>query len=308
MAMQAMVSINIPTYRQADLLPRAVASALAQTYANVEVNVLDDASPDDTAAVANSLASKNENLHVYVHAQNKGRVGTYQDLISIHCHGEWAVNLDGDDYFSNHAFIETALHSIEKAGQGVAFFQGNHVNLTAVKQLPSARELDAQTILVDGLEYMQHYHQIESFDHFATVYPVAIARQIGFYTFDSLNTDFHSVMRLCKHGAVIVSSIPVGQWNFNAASESNKIFLNPHFQQYMAAVDDLADYFNDTLSSQAAAALKKNLRQTILKYLFYQALQSGNTRAAYMIAQQHSVLSIQFWFYLLKLLKKRFVK
>lgn len=306
--MSTLVSINIPTYKQAGLLPRAVSSALSQTYASIEVNVLDDASPDDSHAVANALAAQDSKVHVHVHAHNKGRVGTYQDLIHTHCNGEWAVNLDGDDYFSNPSFIETALHWIKNTGEPVVFFQGNHVNLAAVRQLTSARALDAQTILVDGLEYMQHYHLIESFDHFATLYHVATARKIGFYSFDSLNTDFHSVMRLCKHGSIIVSSIPVGQWNFNAASESNKIFTAPHFQQYMAAVNDLADYFTDVLPGKAAVYLKQNLRQTTFKYLFYQALQSGNSKAALMIAKQHSPASVQFWFYLFKLFKQRFVK
>lgn len=44
-------SIVIPCYNQADLLPEAIESALAQTFPPLEVIVVDDGSPDDVASV-----------------------------------------------------------------------------------------------------------------------------------------------------------------------------------------------------------------------------------------------------------------
>ncbi len=45
------VSIVLPTYKRARVLPHAIRSVLAQTYANWELIVVDDNSPDDTAQV-----------------------------------------------------------------------------------------------------------------------------------------------------------------------------------------------------------------------------------------------------------------
>ena len=50
-----LVSVVLPTYKRAHLLAQAIRSVLDQTYANLELIVVDDNSPDDTAAVVQSF-------------------------------------------------------------------------------------------------------------------------------------------------------------------------------------------------------------------------------------------------------------
>lgn len=52
----ALVSIVLPTYKRAQVLPGAIRSVLAQSYAHWELIVVDDNSPDDTAAVVASFS------------------------------------------------------------------------------------------------------------------------------------------------------------------------------------------------------------------------------------------------------------
>jgi len=52
---QPLVSIVLPTYKRAHLLAQAMRSVLDQTYAHLELIVVDDNSPDDTASVVRSF-------------------------------------------------------------------------------------------------------------------------------------------------------------------------------------------------------------------------------------------------------------
>ena len=51
-----LVSVVIPTHNRAPLLPRVIRSVLAQTLADWELLLVDDASDDGTEEVAASLA------------------------------------------------------------------------------------------------------------------------------------------------------------------------------------------------------------------------------------------------------------
>jgi cellulose synthase/poly-beta-1,6-N-acetylglucosamine synthase-like glycosyltransferase len=52
------ITVVIPAYNRAELLPRALASVAAQTATPAEVLVIDDGSTDDTATVADRLGAR----------------------------------------------------------------------------------------------------------------------------------------------------------------------------------------------------------------------------------------------------------
>lgn len=53
-----LVSIVLPTYNRADVLPNAIRSVLAQTYEELELIIVDDNSADDTPAVVQSFSDR----------------------------------------------------------------------------------------------------------------------------------------------------------------------------------------------------------------------------------------------------------
>ena len=86
------VSVVIPTYNQARFVAATVESALAQTYPNVEIIVVDDGSTDDTQAV---LSAYRGTVHC-IYQQNKGLAGA-RNTGFLASRGDYLLFLDSDD-------------------------------------------------------------------------------------------------------------------------------------------------------------------------------------------------------------------
>ena len=64
-----MISIVLPSFNRAQVLPKAVESILRQTYKDFELIIVDDGSTDNTADVVNNF---NDDRIVYVRQENAG--------------------------------------------------------------------------------------------------------------------------------------------------------------------------------------------------------------------------------------------
>lgn len=92
---QPLVTIYIPAYNVSEYVEASVDSALAQTYANIEICVHNDGSSDDTLAVLRKKYRKNPKVHIGT-APNRGIGGASNQAISAG-RGELILQLDGDD-------------------------------------------------------------------------------------------------------------------------------------------------------------------------------------------------------------------
>ena len=84
------ISVVIPAYNAAGFIAETIASAHAQTYAPLEVIVVDDGSADDTAQVAKSLGCR-------VIRQPNGGVCAARNAGILEANGNWIALLDHDD-------------------------------------------------------------------------------------------------------------------------------------------------------------------------------------------------------------------
>jgi glycosyltransferase involved in cell wall biosynthesis len=110
------VSVVVPVFQRESLLPRAVASALAQTHADVEVIVVDDGSADGTWACAQSLAARDPRVHAL--RQDNAGPGLARNLGLSAASGEFVQYLDSDDELQPRKFElqVAALRSHPEAG------------------------------------------------------------------------------------------------------------------------------------------------------------------------------------------------
>jgi len=92
------VSIIIAVWCGARTLPHAVASALAQTGVRVEVIIVDDASPDDSFACAETLA-RDPRVRAFRQRTNAGPAAARNFALS-QTRAPWIAVLDADDLMS----------------------------------------------------------------------------------------------------------------------------------------------------------------------------------------------------------------
>lgn len=107
------VSIVMPAYKAAAFIGLAIASVRAQTLQDWELIIVDDCSPDETAAVALAAAAGDTRIQI-VRAEQNGGVARARNLGNAHARGEWIAVLDSDDAYEP-SRLETLVAAAEKA-------------------------------------------------------------------------------------------------------------------------------------------------------------------------------------------------
>jgi len=113
-----LVSIIIPTYNRPAYLKEAIASAVQQTYRNIEVIVSDDCSPDSPQAIVDSF--HDSRIYFRRHSTN---LGMFANTLSGFCDakGKYVVSLN-DDNALNSDFLEKLIPPLEANSELVMAF------------------------------------------------------------------------------------------------------------------------------------------------------------------------------------------
>jgi hypothetical protein len=95
-ARRPLVSIGLPTYNREKLLRKALAAVLAQDYADLEVVVSDNASPDGTEAFCRETAARDPRVRYVRQPENIGPTRNYLAVQAL-ATGEYYMNMADDD-------------------------------------------------------------------------------------------------------------------------------------------------------------------------------------------------------------------
>ena len=106
---EPLVSAIVPTYNRSDLVVRAIESVMKQSYANLEIIVVDDASNDNTQEVIDRINDRR--LRYIRHQTNLGGAVSRNTGIEA-ATGEYIAFLDSDDVWLPEK-IEWQLASIQ---------------------------------------------------------------------------------------------------------------------------------------------------------------------------------------------------
>src|SRR5690348_2825682 len=87
-------TVVVTTYNRERIVRRCVDSCLAQSFDDLEVVVVDDASTDGTVAALE--AYEDPRVRVVVHERNRG-INPARHTGAVAVQGEWVVVVDSDD-------------------------------------------------------------------------------------------------------------------------------------------------------------------------------------------------------------------
>lgn len=97
------VSVIIPVYNTGKQLEICIDSLLKQTYKDLEIVLVNDASADESGAVCQRYAKGNSDIFKYIeHKENKGQSTTRNDGVKA-ASGNWMLFLDSDDFLAEDA-------------------------------------------------------------------------------------------------------------------------------------------------------------------------------------------------------------
>ena len=92
------VSIIVPMYNAEKFIGKAIETVLSQTYENWEMLIMNDVSTDNSLAVVNEFAKKDDRIKVVNTEKNMGVVKGRNHLIDL-ARGKYIAFLDADDYW-----------------------------------------------------------------------------------------------------------------------------------------------------------------------------------------------------------------
>lgn len=91
-----LVSVVIPCYNRAPLIPRAIKSVQAQNFDSLEIILVDDGSADDTPAVVARFQADDPRVRFVRHERNRGEAAARNTGV-INAQGKYIAFLDSDD-------------------------------------------------------------------------------------------------------------------------------------------------------------------------------------------------------------------
>lgn len=115
--MKPLITVIIPFYKAEKYIGRCLKSVLRQTYENLEIILVNDASPDDSLSICRKFEQRDSRIRIVTQPQNAGvdkaRFRGIQEAA-----GNLLMFVDADDYLPSHS-VELLYEAMERTGADV---------------------------------------------------------------------------------------------------------------------------------------------------------------------------------------------
>lgn len=115
---QSLISIVIPVYNVEPYLRECLDSVIAQSYKNLEILIVDDASTDGSYDICREYAQNDERIHLFKNEVNRGLSAT-RNLALDNAHGDYIGFVDSDDFIDPNMY-DIMLKKLEADNADIA--------------------------------------------------------------------------------------------------------------------------------------------------------------------------------------------
>ena len=110
---EPLISVIIPIYNTQEFLPRCLDSILNQSYANMEIILVNDGSTDDSVSICERYAAKDTRIQM-ISQPNQGIIVATKIGIRL-CRGEYVMFVDSDDWIESE-LLEMLVQEMQRSG------------------------------------------------------------------------------------------------------------------------------------------------------------------------------------------------
>lgn len=275
-------SVVVPTHNRARFVRRAIDSVLVQSYADLELLVVDDASADSTTEVLSQF--DDPRLRITRHPVNRG-VSAARNSGHRLAQGRYIVYLDDDDYLMPEclAAVDTALaEALPTVGAVI-------LGRRTVRLGPAGEELLAESTfgyatstVCTGREYLQRPFAGAS----GLVVTSACRNSVGDFDLDPLivdDTDF--LIRIARRFDILVLAKPL----ITVVNHGESQLSKPSFARAIRH-EHLADHYVDVLGSEA-----RRYRYNLAARIYFSLGQRADGRRAILKAVRLRPGRVRTW-------------
>jgi glycosyltransferase involved in cell wall biosynthesis len=244
------VSVIIPCYKYGHFLEECVASVLDdQEGIDVRVLIIDDASPDNSAEVAEKIAAREPRVEVTVHPTNRGNIATFNEGLIDWADGDYCILLSADDRLTPGALRRAA--DLLDANPGVGFVYGHALWCIDSAPLPAARARARGWSVWPGEWWLEHrFRQAEN----PIITPEVVVRtslqkRVGGYDPQLPKAaDMELFMRLAAHADVgFIRGADQAYYRVHEQSMSKAVTPLMDLQQRRSVFEVVIDRYGDRL-------------------------------------------------------------
>lgn len=202
------IDVIVPCYNYGRFLRSCVNSVLGQVGCEVRILIIDDASTDDSVAIARSLAAQDNRIQLLTHEKNRGHIATYNEGIEL-LSADYMLLLSSDDMVAPGAFARAI--ALMEADQTIGFVYGTSFRFASeadIEAASSGEMMPAKTAaptVEEGGAFVRRFCELptNTVETATAVVRTDLQKRVGGYRPELPHSgDMEMWLRLAAHGKV----------------------------------------------------------------------------------------------------------